>query len=71
MKSEKHFSKETLIDPDTLTYEDRAFLAALRVPELREKIIALLQGETDCQKVNCSEVEREATLGCGPDLASQ
>lgn len=56
MKSEKHLSEETLVNPDSLTYEDRAFLAALRVPDLREKIVALLQGGTDCR---------------GPDGASQ
>lgn len=41
-------SEKTLIDPDTLTYEDRAFLDALRVPELREKIMDLLQRGADC-----------------------
>ena len=41
-------SEKTLIDPDMLTYEDRAFLTAIRVPELREKIVALLKRETDC-----------------------
>ena len=48
MSSEKQFLKDTLIDPDALTYEDRAFLAAIQVPELREKIVALLHKETDC-----------------------
>lgn len=56
MKSEKHLSEETLVNPDSLTYEDRAFLAALRVPDLREKIVALLKKRTDCR---------------GPDGASQ
>ena len=48
MASEKQCLNKTVVDPDTLTYEDRSFLAALRVPELREKIVALLHKETDC-----------------------
>ena len=48
MASEKQFLKDTLIDPDALTYEDRAFLAAIQVPELREKIVDLLQNGADC-----------------------
>ena len=34
MSSEKQFLKDTLIDPDALTYEDRAFLAAIQVLRL-------------------------------------
>ena len=48
MASEKQCLNKTVVEPDALTYEDRAFLAALRVPELREKIVALLHKETDC-----------------------
>ena len=56
MASEKQCLNKTVVEQDALTYEDRAFLAALRVPELREKIVALLQRRTDCH---------------GPDGASQ
>lgn len=71
MASEKACLNKTVVDPDALTYEDRAFLEAIRVPELREKIVALLQSGTDCQKVNCREAAREATLWFGPSGASQ
>lgn len=48
MASEKQCLNKTVVEPDALTYEDRAFLDALRVPELREKIVDLLQMGADC-----------------------
>lgn len=48
MASEKQCLNKTVVEPDALTYEDRAFLDALMVPELREKIVALLKRGTDC-----------------------
>ena len=56
MASEKQCLNKTVVEPDALTYEDRSFLAAIRVPELREKIVALLKRGADCH---------------GPDGASQ
>lgn len=48
MSSEKQCLNKTVVEPDALTQEDRAFLAALMVPELREKIVDLLQRGADC-----------------------
>lgn len=48
MASEKQCLNKTVVDPDALTYEDRAFLEAIRVPELREKIVDLLKMGSDC-----------------------
>lgn len=56
MASEKQCLNKTVVEQGALTYEDRVFLAAIRVPELREKIVALLKMGTDCH---------------GPDGASQ
>lgn len=49
MASEKACLNKTVVDPDALTYEGRAFLEAIRVQELREKIVSLLQRGTDCR----------------------